>query len=150
MACTLLKELTTKKQVDQLIKETKNKVVVLRFGKSDNLSCMQHDEILAKAERELSKMAVIAVVDVDTLPVYSKYFDVTLIPSTIFFWNGRHMKVDFNTQDHTKWIGPFHTKQDFIDLVETIFRGGQHDKYIVKSPIDPKHVPKYQLIYKDI
>ena len=54
------------------------------------------------------------------------------------------------TPDHTKYIGSFKTKQNFIDVVETIFRGAMRGKLMVTSPLDPADVPKYELIYKDI
>lgn len=40
-------------------------------------------------------MADIFIVDVDAVPVYTRYFDISLIPSTVFFFNGQHMKVDY-------------------------------------------------------
>lgn len=40
-------------------------------------------------------MARIFIVDVDKVPVYTKYFDITLIPSTVFFFNAQHIKVDW-------------------------------------------------------
>jgi len=145
-----LERLNSKMDVDNAIRNIVDKVVVLRFGRETDMVCMQHDDILQKAQRELSKMAVIYIVDVDDVSEYVQYFDISLIPATVFFVNSVHMKVDFGTQDHTKWIGAFFTKQDCIDLVETIYRGAMRGKYIVNNPIDPKRVPHYELYYKDI
>ncbi|KAA3467765.1 thioredoxin-like protein 4B [Gossypium australe] len=116
----LLTTLTRKKEVDTIIRDTIDKVLVLRFGRADDAVCLQLDDILAKTAREVSKFATVALVDVDSedVQVYVKYFDITLIPSTIFFFNAHHMKMDSGTADHTKWVGAFHEKQDFIDVVE--------------------------------
>ncbi|XP_002737880.1 thioredoxin-like protein 4B [Saccoglossus kowalevskii] len=146
----LLPTLSTKKTVDEAIKKTEDLVLVLRFGRDGDTGCMLLDEILYKTSHDVSKMAVIYLVDVDSVPVYTKYFDVSLIPSTVFFFNGQHMKVDYGTQDHTKFIGSFKTKQDFIDLVEVIYRGAMRGKLMIKSPIDPANITKYELLYKDI
>eukprot|EP00002_Diphylleia_rotans_P023587 TRINITY_DN4641_c0_g1_i1.p1 TRINITY_DN4641_c0_g1~~TRINITY_DN4641_c0_g1_i1.p1 ORF type:complete len:150 (+),score=37.46 TRINITY_DN4641_c0_g1_i1:51-500(+) len=146
----LLKHLTTKKEVDNAIQSTKGRVLVLRFGRDSDTNCLVLDDILAKAEAELARMAAIYLVDLDQVPIYTTYFDIALIPSTIFFYEGRHMKVDYNTQDHTKFVGSFASKQDLIDLVETVYRGAIHGKYIVPCPIDPSRIPRYQLLYKGI
>lgn len=145
----VLSRLSNKKEVDRAIKETEDKVLVLRFGKDDDLVCMQLDEILAKNQHAVSQMASIYIVDVDSVPVYTKYFDISLIPATVFFFNGQHMKVDWSTPDHTKFIGSFKCSQDFIDVVEVVYRGAMKGKLIVESPLASQSVPKYSLLYKD-
>ncbi|XP_050628753.1 thioredoxin-like protein 4B isoform X1 [Macaca thibetana thibetana] len=108
----LLPKLTSKKEVDQAIKSTAEKVLVLRFGRDEDPVCLQLDDILSKTSSDLSKMAAIYLVDVDQTPVYTQYFDISYIPSTVFFFNGQHMKVDygghfpdgvFSTQETSSW-----------------------------------------------
>ncbi|XP_066930560.1 thioredoxin-like protein 4B [Clytia hemisphaerica] len=146
----VLKKLERKKEIDDVIKTTIDKVLCLRFGRDSDPGCLHCDDILAKTCHSLSNMADIYLVDVDQVEVYTQYFDISLIPATVFFFNGQHMKVDYGTQDNTKFIGPFHSKQDFIDLIEIIYRGAMKGKLIVNSPIDPKHIPRYNLLYNDI
>lgn len=66
-----------------------------------NISCLSYCNLrlshlqLSKTSSDLSKMAAIYLVDVDQTPVYTQYFDISYIPSTVFFFNGQHMKVDY-------------------------------------------------------
>eukprot|EP00298_Acanthocystis_sp_HF-20_P006249 c16165_g1_i1.p1 GENE.c16165_g1_i1~~c16165_g1_i1.p1 ORF type:complete len:150 (-),score=60.12 c16165_g1_i1:127-576(-) len=146
----LLTPLKSKSEIDAVIRNSPNQVVVLRFGYETDKVCLQQDDILSKCERELSKMAKIFIINVDDVPVYVNYFDITIVPSTLFFFNQQHIKIDFGTQDNTKFIGAFHNKQDCIDLVEVVYRGASRGKFIVVSPIDRERVPKYDLLYRDI
>ncbi|KAH0469602.1 hypothetical protein IEQ34_001160 [Dendrobium chrysotoxum] len=54
------------------------------------------------------------------------------------------------TADHTKWVGSFQCKQDFIDVVEAIFRGAMKGKLIVSCPLPPEQIPRFQLLFKDL
>ncbi|XP_025887077.1 thioredoxin-like superfamily protein isoform X2 [Solanum lycopersicum] len=92
----ILRTLTKKEEVDSIIRDTIDKVLVLRLGRSSDPLCLQLDDILYKSVREVSKFATVALVDIDSedVRVYVKYFDITLIPSTIFFFNAHHMKMD--------------------------------------------------------
>lgn len=40
-------------------------------------------------------MADIYIIDADNMSVYVQYFDISLIPATVFFFNGQHIKVDY-------------------------------------------------------
>ncbi|KAK1355930.1 thioredoxin-like protein 4B [Heracleum sosnowskyi] len=148
----LLRTLKKKEEVDTLIRDTIDKVLVLRFGTSEDSVSLLLDDVLSKSERDVSKFASIALVDVDSedVQVYVKYFDITFIPSTVFFFNAHHMKMDSGSADHTKWVGAFHSKQDFVDVVEEIFRGAMKGKLIVNCPLPPERIPKFQLLYKDV
>ncbi|KAH7861175.1 hypothetical protein Vadar_022615 [Vaccinium darrowii] len=147
-----LTTLTKKREVDSIIRDTIDKVLVLRFGRASDPLSLQLDDIISKSAREVSKFATIALVDIDSedIQVYVKYFDITFIPSTIFFFNAHHMKMDSGSADHTKWVGAFHRKQDFIDVVEAIYRGAMKGKLIVSCPLPSERIPKFQLLYKDV
>ncbi|KAF5458253.1 hypothetical protein F2P56_022295 [Juglans regia] len=116
----VLRTLRKKREVDTIIRDTIDKVLVLRFGRSSDPVCLHLDDALCKSAREVSKFANVVLVDIDSdeIQVYASYFDITFIPSTVFFFNAHHMKMDSGTADHTKWVGAFHKKQDFIDVVE--------------------------------
>ncbi|CAH9073622.1 unnamed protein product [Cuscuta europaea] len=148
----ILRTLTTKQEVDSTIRDTVDKVLVLRFGRASDPVCLQLDDVLYKSAAEVSKFATVALVDFDSeaVQVYVKYFDITLIPSTVFFFNAHHMKMDCGTADHTKWVGEFKTKQDFIDVVEAIYRGAMKGKLIVTCPLPPEQIPRFQLLYRDV
>lgn len=152
MSGILLPTLSKKKEVDSIIRDTLDKLLVLRFGRPSDPICLQLDDILFKTSHEVSKFATIALVDMDSeeIQVYVKYFDISLIPSTIFFFNAHHMKMDSGTADHTKWVGSFHRKQDFIDVVEAIYRGAMKGKLIVSCPLPPERIPKFQLLFKNL
>ncbi|KAL7151721.1 hypothetical protein ABFS83_04G050400 [Erythranthe nasuta] len=148
----LLPTLREKREVDSLIRDTIDKVLVLRFGLSSDSVCLQLDDVLYKSAKDVSRFATVALVDVDSpeIQVYVKYFDITFIPSTIFFFNAHHMKMDSGSADHTKWIGTFQKKQDFVDVVEAIYRGAMKGKLIVSCPLPPERIPKFELLYKNV
>ncbi|KAL8055361.1 hypothetical protein ABFX02_04G051000 [Erythranthe guttata] len=148
----LLPTLREKREVDSLIRDTIDKVLVLRFGLSSDSVCLQLDDVLYKSAKDVSRFAAVALVDVDSpeIQVYVKYFDITFIPSTIFFFNAHHMKMDSGSADHTKWIGTFQKKQDFVDVVEAIYRGAMKGKLIVSCPLPPERIPKFELLYKNV
>ncbi|KAL5546980.1 hypothetical protein UlMin_006667 [Ulmus minor] len=122
----LLRTLTKKNEVDSMIRDTIDKVLILHFGCASEPISLLLDNV--------SKFASIALVDIDSddVGVYVKYFDVTFIPSTIFFFNANHMKMDSGIANHTKWVGAFQQKQDFIDVVE-LLPGAHPNRFVVQN-----------------
>ena len=89
----VLQTLVDKPSIDEKIRGCEDKVLVLCFGRDNDTTCLRCHDILSKTNALLAKMADIYLVDVDSVPVYREYFDISLIPSTVFFFNGQHMKV---------------------------------------------------------
>uniref|UniRef100_A0A3P8V2I9 Thioredoxin-like 4B n=1 Tax=Cynoglossus semilaevis TaxID=244447 RepID=A0A3P8V2I9_CYNSE len=150
-----LPKLTCKKDIDEVIKGVAEKVVVLRFGRDEDSVCLQLDEILSKSAHDLSNMASIYIVDVDKAPHMK--VDYGWVISIVFqfkYQKSKHIHRKNNTgncsPDHTKFVGSFKTKQDFMDLIEVIYRGAMRGKMIVQSPIDPRNITKYDLLYHGI
>lgn len=54
MASLMLTQLGSKLEIDDAIRGTKDKVVVLRFGRASDLVCMQQDDIVRCVERPSS------------------------------------------------------------------------------------------------
>ncbi|KAL5572994.1 hypothetical protein UlMin_022591 [Ulmus minor] len=108
-----------------MIRDTIDKVLALCFRRASDPVSLLLDDVIRKSARKVSKFASVALVDIDSedIGVYVKYFDITFRHSTIFFFNAHHMKIDsksYKTADHTKWVGAFQQKQDFIDAVENL------------------------------
>lgn len=49
----LLPKLTSKKEVDQVIKSTAEKVLVLRFGRDEDAVCLQLDDIVSEFFKQM-------------------------------------------------------------------------------------------------
>ncbi|KAI4967772.1 hypothetical protein ZWY2020_014967 [Hordeum vulgare] len=82
MGSVVLTTLRRKWEVDAAIRNTLDKVLVLRFGRASDAACLQLDDVLAKSSWDISKFATAALVDMDSeeIQVYVDYFDITLSP----------------------------------------------------------------------
>ncbi|KXN74944.1 DIM1-domain-containing protein [Conidiobolus coronatus NRRL 28638] len=144
----ILPSLNTKIEIDQKILTTLDKVLVLRFGKCNSIDTQKQDNILEKSHKLVSKFAEIYTIESDNCPEYIEYFEIYTLPTTIFFFNSNHLRIDFGTLDNTKFVGNFQIKQDFIDLVEVLYRGGKRGKVMFNSPIPRERVRGVDLLYK--
>ncbi|KAK7826940.1 thioredoxin-like protein 4b [Quercus suber] len=99
-----------RQEEDAIIRDTIDNVL--------DFSCSALAALQIPSASNLMTFVALVDIDFDEIQVYVKYFDITFIPSTVFFFNAHHMKMDSGTADHTKWVGAFHKKQDFIDVVE--------------------------------
>ena len=94
------------------------------------------DAVLEKVEYILSNFCKIYTVDIDLVPDFNILYELYDDCTVMFFYRGKHMKIDLGTGNNNKINWALENKQEFIDIVETIYRGAIKGKGLVVSPHD--------------
>lgn len=104
---------------------------------------MQMDELLYKVAEKVKKFAVIYLVDISKVPDFNTMYELYDPVTTMFFFRNKHMMIDLGTGNNNKINWPMNDKQEFIDIVETIYRGARKGKGLVIAPKDYSTKYKY-------
>ena len=123
-------------EVDQAILTEEDRLVVIRFGHDYDPQCMQMDEILYKCAEEVKNFAVIYVVDISKVHDFNTMYELYDPCTTMFFYRNKHMMIDLGTGNNNKINWPMNNKQEFIDILETIYKGARKGKGLVNAPKD--------------
>ena len=142
-------------QVDQAILSEEDKVVVIRFGHDWDPTCMKMDEVLYKVAEKIKNFTVIYLVDITETPDFNKMsvtlFEISLLhglssavsryelydPCTVmFFYRNKHIMIDLGTGNNNKISWALEDTQEFVDIVETVYRGARKGRGLVISPKD--------------
>ncbi len=154
MGSLVLHHLPTSWHVDRAILSEEERVVIIRFGKDDDLDCMRQDDVLSRIAPRVEEWAVIYLCDNTkvkdfnastcpassvpptlrpaNIPVYELYDTCTIM----FFWRNKHIMVDLGTGDNNKINWVIEDKQELIDIIETVYRGASKGRGLVVSPKD--------------
>ncbi|KAK0520129.1 U4/U6-U5 snRNP complex subunit dib1 [Tilletia horrida] len=122
--------------VDQAILSEEEKVVVIRFGHDWDPTCMRMDETLYGVQEALRNYATIYVVDITQVPDFNKMYELYDDCAVMFFYRNKHIMVDLGTGNNNKINWAIEDKQEFIDIVETVYRGASRGRGLVVSPRD--------------
>jgi len=132
-----LPHLNTGWHVDQAISDKdETKLVVIRFGRDWDSDCMRQDEVLAKVAKDVSNFAVVYVCDIDQVPDFNRMYELYDPVTVMFFFQNRHIMCDFGTGNNNKMNWVLEDKQEFIDIIETVYKGAQKGRGLVVSPKD--------------
>ncbi|KAK9842120.1 hypothetical protein WJX84_012157 [Apatococcus fuscideae] len=132
----LLPHLHTGFSVDQAILSEEDRVVVMRFGHDFDQQCMQMDEILAGAADQIKNFAVVYLVDLSEVPDFNTMYELYDPCTTIALCLPQHIMIDLGTGNNNKINWAMNNKQEFIDIVETVYRGARKGRGLVVSPKD--------------
>jgi DIM1 family U5 snRNP protein len=129
--------------VDQAIVQEVDRVVIIRFGHDWDPTCMIMDELLYNVAEKLTNFAVIYLVDISEVPDFNQMYELYDPCSTMFFYRNKHIQVDVGTGNNTKINWAMNSKEDFISIVETVWRGARKGRGIVESPKEYSTKYKY-------
>lgn len=130
-------------EVDQAILSEENRVVIIRFGHDYDDQCMIMDEMLYKVAEDIKNFAVIYLVDIKKVPDFNTMYELYDSCTTMFFFRNKHMMIDLGTGNNNKINWAISDKQEFIDIVETVYKGAKKGKGLVISPKDYSTKHKY-------
>ena len=122
--------------VDQAILAEEERLVIIRFGHDYDPHCMQMDEILFNTAEQLKNFAVIYLVDTKEVPDFNTMYELYDPVTVMFFYRNKHMQIDLGTGNNNKINFALNNKQEFIDIVETVYRGARKGRGLVISPKD--------------
>lgn len=112
------------------------RVVVIRFGHDYDPLCMQMDEVLYSLAYDVKNFARIYLVDITEVPDFNAMYELYDPCTVMFFYRNKHMLVDMGTGNNNKLNFLISEKQEFIDVIETVYRGAIKGKGLVVSPKD--------------
>ena len=121
----LLPHLNSGWEVDQAIVTEEDRVVVIRFGKDDDATCMVQDEILASIAEKVRNFAVIYLVDYEQVPDFNNMYEL-YEPCVMCFFRNKHIMIDHGTGDNNKIMCSLTMpKDELIDVIELVYRGAR-------------------------
>lgn len=123
-------------EVDQAIVTEEDRVVVIRFGKDEDPTCMIQDEVLMGIAEKVKNFAVIYLVDIEEVPDFNNMYELFDDCATMFFYRNKHIMVDLGTGNNNKINWALADKQEFIDIIEMVYRGARKGRGLVVSPKD--------------
>ena len=139
----LLPHLNSGWEVDQAILSEEKRLVIIRFGHDWDPQCMLMDEILYKVADLVRNIAVIYLVDITKVPDFNTMYELYDPVTVMFFFRNKHMMIDLGTGNNNKINWAMNNKQEFIDIIETIYKGARKGKGLVISPRDYSTKYKY-------
>ena len=132
----LLRHLHNAFHVDQAIQNEEERVTIIRFGCDSDTACMEMDEVLMKVAEKIKKFAVIYLVDIKEVPDFNVMYELYDPCTVMFFFRNKHIMVDLGTCNNNKINWALKDKEEFIAIVETVYKGAKKGRGLVVSPKD--------------
>jgi len=84
----------------------------------------------------LKLFAVIYVVDITLVPEFNEMYELEDECSVMFFFRNKHIMVDCVTGNNNKINWALQDRQEWIDMIETVYVGASKGSGLVVAPKD--------------
>ncbi|MCO5552318.1 hypothetical protein L7F22_005829 [Adiantum nelumboides] len=113
------------------------RAVIICFGHDWDETCMQMDEVLASIAEMIKNFVVIYLVDITEVKDFSTMYEL-YDPCIVmfFFCCDKHIMTDLETRNNNKVNWALKDKQEFIGIIETVYKGVRKGRGLVISPKD--------------
>lgn len=138
----LLPHLHSGWDVDRMIVNEEKRVVVVRFGRDDDSTCMPMDECLSGIAESVKNFAVVYLVDVGEVKDFTEMYELYDPCTVMFFFRNKHIMIDLGTGNNNK-LTTIVEKQELIDLIEVVYRGAKKGRGLVVAPKDHSTMYRY-------
>mmetsp|Transcript_7716 Transcript_7716/g.12347 ORF Transcript_7716/g.12347 Transcript_7716/m.12347 type:complete len:143 (-) Transcript_7716:502-930(-) len=122
--------------VDQAILSEPERAVCIRFGHDWDPICMQMDETIFKVAELAKNFCIFYMVDITEVPDFNTMYELYDPCTVMFFFRNKHIMIDLGTGNNNKINWAISDKQEFIDIIETVYRGARKGRGLVVSPKD--------------
>jgi DIM1 family U5 snRNP protein len=95
------------------------------------------DEVLAAVAETIKNFAVIYLVDITEVPDFNTMYELYDPSTVMFFFRNKHIMIDLGTGNNNKINWALKDKQEFIDIVETVYRGARKGRGLVLQRTTP-------------
>ncbi|MBA0874710.1 hypothetical protein Goshw_020968 [Gossypium schwendimanii] len=86
---------------------------------------LKMDEVLASVTETIKNFAVIYLVDITEVPDFNTMYELYDPSPVMFLFRNKHIMINFGTGNNNKINWALKDKQEFIDIVETVYRGAR-------------------------
>lgn len=100
------------------------------------LTFLKMDEVLASVAETIKNFAVIYLVDITEVPDFNTMYELYDPSTVMFFFRNKHIMIDLGTGNNNKINWALKDKQEFIDIIETVYRGARKGRGLVIAPKD--------------
>ena len=83
---------------------------------------MVMDETLFGVSERVKNFAVVYLVDTTQVPDFNKMYELYDPCTVMFFYRNKHIMIDLGTGNNNKINWAIDSKQEMIDLIETVYR----------------------------